>query len=265
MPEAFILSAVLGRAALISGSRELPLPVRLSQAGDLHAKDVLDEALRQAGISLTRLEMVAWGGELDQFDDLSLVVRVQRAGASGLQAVFLAAQAVAAGDMDVVAAGGSGWAEQASNRPGFSAVRASQGDGSAALVLASTRAVGRYNLSPAGRLAARVVLRPDPSNPQLSAQQVVWAAVRRASLELDEIEAIAISDAGDNLPSPWAEALGVAEEKIFSADGERMGKAEGAAAVIYLLRHLQQTGQRYGLLLYWPGGGPMMASVIERV
>ena len=114
MDEAFILSAVrtpIGR--YLGGLSELPAP----ELGAL----VIGEALRRAGVSTDKVDEVIMGHVLQAgvgqnparqaalksgLPDSIAAYTVNKVCGSGLKAVMLAAQAIRAGDADVVVAGG---------------------------------------------------------------------------------------------------------------------------------------------------------------
>jgi HAMP domain-containing protein len=129
MSEVFILSCV----------QQTSMTLPCVQLAALSASD----ALRQAAITPERLEMLVWGGRDLLESSVVPLIHLQRRGAAGLQAVWSAAQAVAAGDCDLVMAGGAGWLD--SPLDNLEAVNAA-----ATMVLASTVAVGKYNLPPIG-------------------------------------------------------------------------------------------------------------------
>jgi acetyl-CoA acetyltransferase family protein len=142
-------------------------------------------------------------------------------------------------------------------------------DGSAALLLASEKAVGRYNLSPRARVAVRVVTGSDPvlmlDGPIPATQQ----ALKRAGLSLDDIDVVEINEAFASVVLAWSKELGAGLERVNPnggaiAHGHPLG-ATGAVLMTKLLSELERTGGRYGLQTMCIGHGMATATIIERV
>ena len=378
MSEVYILSAVrtpvgVGKAG---GALQPLAPV------DLTAQ-VLQEAVRRAGVEPGRVEDVVWGCVTpigDQGVNLARLgvlkagfpvgvpaVTLSRMCGSGQQAVHFAAQAILAGDMDVVVAGGtemlshqpigsdyppewpadfpydlvhqgvsaeriaakwglsrdaldelayqSHWrAMQAIQngyfepqilpvrRPDGRVVTVDEGvrmppdrekmgrlrpvfqadgvvtagnssqisDGAAALVLASPKAVGRYNLVPRARVLARVVVGSDPvlmlDGPIPATQRVL----KRLGLELGDIDVIEINEAFASVVLAWAKELCPPDMTRVNPNGGAIALghplgASGAVLMTKLLYELERTGGRYGLQTMCIGHGMATATIIERV
>jgi acetyl-CoA acyltransferase len=355
MSEAFIISAVrtpigLGKptGALVSLS-----PVDLTAL-------VLQEAVRRAGIQSGQVEDVVWGCVTPVGDQGANLARlsVLRAGfpthvpavtlsrmcGSSQQAIHFAAQAILAGDMDIVIAGGTemmshqplgtdypkewpqgipyklvhqgisaemmadkyhltreelddyayqshlramqaiqnGYFEDqilpitladgrvvkidegvrmppnrekmAALQPVFkpdgviTAANASQiSDGAAALVLASSKAVGANNLSPIARLVSRYVTGSDPvlmlDGPIPATRQVL----KRSGLSLDQMDIIEINEAFASVVLAWASEVHPDLSKVNPnggaiALGHPLG-ATGAILMTKLVNELQRSQQ----------------------
>ncbi len=82
-------------------------------------------------------------------------------------------------------------------------------DGAAALLLASPKAVGRYNLLPRARLAARCVVGSDPVLMLDGPIPATRLVLERAGLSLDEIDVIEINEAFASVVLAWAKELGL--------------------------------------------------------
>jgi acetyl-CoA acetyltransferase family protein len=142
-------------------------------------------------------------------------------------------------------------------------------DGAAALLLASASAVGKYNLSPLARIAARVVVGSDPTlmldGPIPAAQKVL----KRAGLTLADMDVIEINEAFACVVLAWQKELHPDMAKVNPnggaiAHGHPLG-ATGAALMTKLVYELQRTHGRYGLQTMCIGHGMATATVIERV
>ncbi len=142
-------------------------------------------------------------------------------------------------------------------------------DGCAALVLASVKAVGVYNLSPLARVVARTVVGSDPvlmlDGPIPATKQVL----QRAEMNLDDIDVIEINEAFASVVLAWAKEYNPDMAKVNPhggaiALGHPLG-ATGAILMTKLVHELQRTQGHYGLQTMCIGHGMATATVIERV
>jgi len=142
-------------------------------------------------------------------------------------------------------------------------------DGCAALVLASARAVERYNLTPRARLIARHVTGSDPvlmlDGPISATRQVL----KKAGMSLDQIDAIEINEAFASVVLAWACELQPDMRRVNPnggaiALGHPLG-ATGAILMTKLLHELERSRGRYGLQTMCIGHGMATASIIERM
>lgn len=142
-------------------------------------------------------------------------------------------------------------------------------DGAAALLLASPKAVGRYNLVPRARLVARTVVGSDPTlmldGPIPATRQVL----QRAGLTLPEVDVVEINEAFASVVLAWARELDADLSCVNPAGGAiAVGHPLGASGAILmtrLLNELERTGGRYGLQTMCIGHGMATATVIERI
>ncbi len=142
-------------------------------------------------------------------------------------------------------------------------------DGAAALVLASPKAVGIYNLMPRARVVARVVVGSDPVvmlDGPISATRKV---LQKAGLTLDEIDVIEINEAFASVVLAWAHEFQPDMGKVNPnggaiAHGHPLG-ATGAVLMTKLLHELERTGGKYGLQTMCIGHGMATATIIERL
>jgi acetyl-CoA acyltransferase len=150
------------------------------------------------------------------------------------------------------------------------AANASQiSDGSAAIVLASAKAVGAYNLSPMARIVTRYVTGSDPvlmlDGPILATRQ----ALKRSGLAMDEIDVIEINEAFATVILAWAKEIKPDPSRVNPnggaiALGHPLG-ATGAILMTKLVYELQRIKGTYGLQTMCIGHGMATATVIERV
>jgi acetyl-CoA acyltransferase len=139
----------------------------------------------------------------------------------------------------------------------------------AALVLASPAAVGRYNLNPRARILARVVVGSDPVLMLDGPIPATRQALHRASLSLDEIDVIEINEAFASVVLAWAAEIQPNMQRVNPnggaiALGHPLG-ATGAILMTKLLNELERTGGRFGLQTMCIGHGMATATVIERL
>ncbi len=143
-------------------------------------------------------------------------------------------------------------------------------DGAAALLLASAKAVGRYNLSPIARLVARYVVGSDPvlmlDGPIPATQQVL----RRAGLTLEDMDVIEVNEAFACVVLAWIKELGFDGLERLNPNGGAIALghplgATGAVLMTKLVHELQRNGRRYGLQTMCIGHGMATATVLERL
>jgi acetyl-CoA acyltransferase len=142
-------------------------------------------------------------------------------------------------------------------------------DGASAVVLASARAVGRYNLTPRARILQRVVVGSDPVLMLDGPIPATRKALERAGLCLEDIDVIEINEAFASVVLAWAKELGADLECVNPnggaiAHGHPLG-ATGAILMTKLLHELERRGGRYGLQTMCIGHGMATATLIERL
>ncbi len=142
-------------------------------------------------------------------------------------------------------------------------------DGAAALLLASPKAVGRYNLTPMARLVARVVVGSDPTLMLDGPIPATRKVLARAGLRLDEIDVIEINEAFASVVLAWAREFEPDMERVNPnggaiAHGHPLG-ATGAILMTKLVYELERRKARYGLQTMCIGHGMATATIIERV
>jgi acetyl-CoA acyltransferase len=378
MQEVFIVSAV--RTAIGIGKPEKGALAPLAPV-DLAAL-VMREAVRRAGVETRRIDDVVWGCVTPIGDQGANIARlaVLKAGfppkvpavtlnrmcGSGQQAVHFAAQAILAGDMELVIAGGSemmshqplgadwpaSWPEDfpyplvhqgisaemmsekwslsraqlddfsyESHRRAMAAIQAGhfeaqilpvrlpdgrefsvdQGvrmppdrerigalkpvfkedgvvtagnssqisDGAAALVLASEKAVGRYNLTPLARILARGVAGADPVLMLDAPIPATRKLLQQSGLGVEELDVIEINEAFASVVLAWATELQPDMSRVNPnggaiAHGHPLG-ATGAVLMTKLVHELERVGGRYGLQTMCIGHGMATATLLERV
>ena len=142
-------------------------------------------------------------------------------------------------------------------------------DGSAILLLASTEAVGRYNLSPMARIVARVAVGSDPVLMLDAPIPATRKVLDKAGLALDDIDVIEINEAFASVVLAWAHEYQPDMSRVNPnggaiALGHPLG-ATGAILMTKLLHELHRVGGRYGLQTMCIGHGMATATIIERL
>ncbi len=142
-------------------------------------------------------------------------------------------------------------------------------DAAAALLIASPRAVGRYNLNPRARIVTRVVVGSDPVLMLDGPMPATRAVLKKAALSLDDIDVVEINEAFASVVLAWGCELQPDMQRINPnggaiALGHPLG-ATGAILMTTLLHELERTGGRLGLQTMCIGHGMATATIIERI
>ncbi len=142
-------------------------------------------------------------------------------------------------------------------------------DGAAALVVASAKAVGRYNLMPRARIVARTVVGTDPTLMLDGPIPATRKVLKKAGLSLDDMDVIEINEAFASVVLAWAKELHPDMSKVNPnggaiAHGHPLG-ATGAILMTKLLYELERTGGRWGLQVMCIGHGMATATILERI
>ena len=142
-------------------------------------------------------------------------------------------------------------------------------DAAATLLLASPRAVGRYNLTPRARLVTRVVVGSDPVLMLDGPIPATQKALKRAGLIFEDLDIVEINEAFASVVLAWAQELHADLDRVNPnggaiALGHPLG-ATGAVLMTKLVNELERTGARYGLQTMCIGHGMATASILERV
>ncbi|MBU2610715.1 MAG: thiolase family protein [Chloroflexi bacterium] len=142
-------------------------------------------------------------------------------------------------------------------------------DGSAAVLLASPEAVGRYNLSPMARLVARTVVGSDPVLMLDAPIPATEKVLSMAGLTLADMDVIEINEAFASVVLAWEKELKPDKARVNPnggaiAHGHPVG-ATGAILMTKLVYELQRRKAKYGLQTMCIGHGMATATIIERI
>jgi acetyl-CoA C-acetyltransferase len=142
-------------------------------------------------------------------------------------------------------------------------------DASAALLVASARAVREHGLRPRARIC-HISARGDDPVLMLTAPIPATAyALERAGMTLDQIDLVEINEAFASVVLAWQRETDADLGRVnvhggAIALGHPLG-ATGARLMTTLLYALERTGGRYGLQTMCEGGGQANVTIIERL
>lgn len=148
-------------------------------------------------------------------------------------------------------------------------VSSQNSDASAALLIASERAVKEHGLKPRARIHHMSVRGDDPAWMLTAPIPATRHALKKAGMTLDDIDLFECNEAFASIPMAWMQELSVPHEKVnvqggAIALGHPIG-ATGARLMTTLLGALERTGGRYGLQTMCEGGGQANVTIIERL
>ncbi|MGE4280117.1 MAG: 3-oxoadipyl-CoA thiolase [Magnetospirillum sp.] len=144
-------------------------------------------------------------------------------------------------------------------------------DGAAALLVGDAEIGQRYGVKPVARIVAGAVAGVPPRVMGLGPVPAVQKVLKRAGLELKDLDLIELNEAFA------VQVLGCLQQLGLKADDPRLNPNGGAIAIGHPLgcsgarlawtavRQLQRSGGRYALVTMCIGVGQGMAAIIERV
>ena len=142
-------------------------------------------------------------------------------------------------------------------------------DGSAAILIASERAVKEHNLKPRARIHHMSVRGADPVWMLTAPIPATAYALKKAGMKIDDIDTVEINEAFASVVMAWMKETGADHAKVNPnggaiALGHPLG-ATGARLMTTMLHQLERTGGRYGLQTMCEGGGQANVTIIERL
>jgi acetyl-CoA acyltransferase len=140
-------------------------------------------------------------------------------------------------------------------------------DGAAALVVTTDEHARRLGVRPLARIAAACTVGSDPVLMLDGPIPATAKILRRAGLDLDEIDVFEVNEAFAAIPLAWLAETGADEERLNPrggaiALGHPLG-ASGARLAATMLHYMRDTGVRRGLQVMCEGGGMANATVLE--
>jgi acetyl-CoA C-acetyltransferase len=152
----------------------------------------------------------------------------------------------------------------------LTAAAASQiSDGSAALLVASERAVEEHGFTPRARIHHMSVRGSDPVMMLEAPIPATQHALKRAGMTIDDIDVVEINEAFAPVVLAWIHELNADPAKVNPnggaiALGHPIG-CTGARLMTTMLHELERTGGRFGLQTMCEGGGQANVTIIERL
>ncbi len=150
----------------------------------------------------------------------------------------------------------------------LTAATASQiADGSAALLIASERAVNEHGLTPLARIHHMTVTGGDPVIMLEEPIRATRLALERSGLALSDIDLFEVNEAFACVPMAWLQEIGADPDSLnvnggAIALGHPLG-CTGAKLMTTLVHALRARGKRYGLQTMCEGGGMANVTIIE--
>src|SRR6476620_2663998 len=144
-------------------------------------------------------------------------------------------------------------------------------DGSAAVLIASERAVERLGLKPRARFVSFGIAGVDPTRMLHGNPQAMDKALAKAGLTLDEMSVIEVNEAFASVVLQTVQDLhleGRLDDVNPNGGGISLGHplgATGARITATLLNELDRRDARYGIATMCTGQGQAIAAVIERL
>ncbi|MCD2194615.1 acetyl-CoA C-acetyltransferase [Actinomycetospora endophytica] len=148
------------------------------------------------------------------------------------------------------------------------AVSSQISDGSAALLVASEKAVREHGLTPRARIHHVSARGDDPVMVLTAPIPATAYALEKTGLSISDIDTVEINEAFASVVQAWLKETGADPAKVNPnggaiALGHPIG-ATGARLMTTMLGELERTGGRYGLQTMCEGGGQANVTIIER-
>ena len=142
-------------------------------------------------------------------------------------------------------------------------------DGAAAVLVVSERYAREHGLKLRARVVANAIIGDDPELMLSAVIPATGMVLRRAGLELGQIDLFEVNEAFASVVLAWMTETGADPARVnvnggAIAIGHPLG-ASGARLTTVLLHELERRGLRYGLQVMCEGGGMANATIIERV
>ncbi|MDN2583332.1 acetyl-CoA C-acetyltransferase [Aquibium sp. ELW1220] len=148
-------------------------------------------------------------------------------------------------------------------------VSSQNADASAALLIASEKAVKDHGLAPRARIHHLTVRADDPVWMLTAPIAATRHALEKTGLGIADIDLFECNEAFASVPMAWMKELDIPHDRVnvnggAIALGHPLG-ATGARLMTTLLHELERRGGRYGLQTMCEGGGQANVTIIERL
>jgi acetyl-CoA C-acetyltransferase len=142
-------------------------------------------------------------------------------------------------------------------------------DGATGVLVVSERALKAHGLKPLARVHHMSVMGHDPVIMLEAPIPATEAALRKAGLKIQDIDAYEVNEAFAPVPLAWLQVLGADPARLnvnggAIALGHPLG-ASGTKLMTTLIHVLQQREGRYGLQTMCEGGGMANVTIVERL
>ncbi|QQK80289.1 thiolase family protein [Salicibibacter cibi] len=142
-------------------------------------------------------------------------------------------------------------------------------DGTAAVLLMSSKKAEELGLKPRAKVIARDVIGSDPTMMLTGPIPLTKRILKTAGLSVQDIDVFECNEAFASVPLAWMKELNPYIEKVNPRGGAiALGHptgASGARLMTTLLHELEDMDKRYGLQVMCCGGGMATATIIERI
>jgi acetyl-CoA C-acetyltransferase len=148
-------------------------------------------------------------------------------------------------------------------------VSSQNSDASAALLIASEKAVKEHGLKPHARIHHMTVRADDPVWMLTAPIPATRHALEKTGLKIADIDLFECNEAFASVAMAWMKELAIPHERVnvnggAIALGHPLG-ATGARIMTTMLHELERRGGRYGLQTMCEGGGQANVTIIERL
>ena len=149
------------------------------------------------------------------------------------------------------------------------AVSSQISDGSAALLIASEKAVKEHGLTPRARIHHVSARGDDPVMVLTAPIPATAYALEKTGMRIEDIDTVEINEAFASVVQAWLKETGADPAKVNPnggaiALGHPIG-ATGARLMTTMLGELERTGGRWGLQTMCEGGGQANVTILERL
>jgi acetyl-CoA acyltransferase len=142
-------------------------------------------------------------------------------------------------------------------------------DGAAAVLMTTSENASRLGLSPLVRIHTAVVAAEDPVMMLTAPIPATAKALRKAGLQVSDIDLFEVNEAFASVPLAWLAETGADAGRLnvnggAIALGHPIG-ASGARLMTTLTQQMMRSGARFGLQTMCEGGGMANATIMERI